>query len=106
MTERAIIVHKSCVQKWATRDQPPLPLPMILRALARMNEVMSTLPPQDIVVVEESPDTGFVYLPERVGIGNSARLYGARAGCCLRIARSVLENARIEVTLDEVGALP
>ena len=106
MTEKAVIVHQSVVQEWATRDRPPLTLTMIQSVLTRMNEVRSSLPAQEVVVVEESPDTGFVSLPARVGKDNSARLYGARAGYCLRMARIVLEEAGIEVTLDELGALP
>ncbi|MDO8577073.1 MAG: hypothetical protein Q7R82_01890 [Candidatus Daviesbacteria bacterium] len=106
MTERAVIVHQSVVQEWAGRDNPPAPLTTILNVLIRINEVKSILPAQDVIVVEESPTTGFLFLPGKVGVGNSARLFGARAGYCLRIARSVLEEVGIKVTLDQAGALP
>lgn len=106
MTERAVIVCPSSVREWAGRDKPPLPLPMISRALARIEEVISTLPPEDVVIVEEPLNTGFVTLPERVGRGNSVLLLGARAAYGLKTARTVLEEAGVEVTLDPVGALP
>ena|SRR3989304_7845865 len=106
MTEKAVIVHQSVVREWATRNNPHLPLATIRSALTRMDEVRSSLSAQDVIVVEESPDTGFLSLSARVGKENSARLFGARAGYCLRLARIVLEEAGIKVTLDEFGALP
>ena len=105
MRERHVIVHSSVIREWLGRKNVPLDRDGIERALRKINAVINTFG-DDVVVVEESPDTGFVSLPGRVGVGNSARLYGARAGTCLVIAREVLEKAGIPVSLDEEAVLP
>ena len=74
--------------------------------MQRINDVTEQAGEGSVVRVEESPDTGFTSLPDRVGKDNSARLFGARAGYCLKIARGVLEDAGISVTLDDKGVLP
>lgn len=106
MGEKAVVVHRSVIAEWSTREKPPLSLSVIQRALQRIDDVISKSTPENVIVVEESPKTGFTSLPERVGRGNSAKLYGTRAGHCLRIARSVLEDAGIPVALDNEGSLP
>lgn len=106
MGEKAVIIHRSAIAEWNTRKKPPLALSSIQRALQRIDEVIRTIDPKDVILVEESPNTGFTFLPERVGVGNSARLYGTRAGHCLRIARTILEDAGIPVSLDNEGSLP
>ena len=106
MGEKAVIVHRSAIAEWGSRKNPPLALSSIQRALQKIDDVIKASKPEDIILVEESPNTGFTYLPERVGVGNTARLYGARASVCLRIARNVLEDAGIPVSLDNDGSLP
>lgn len=106
MSEKAVIIHQSVVKEWSSRKEPPLPSAMIMRALERMNRIQECLPGEHVIVVEESPRTGFTSLPGRVGLGNSARLFGARAAYCLKLAREVLEANGIEVSLDKEGALP
>lgn len=106
MTEKAVIIHKSYIENWAEQEDPFLPKELIKRALDRIAEIEIIYPPEDIVRVEESPNTGFISLPERVGLENSVRLAGARAAYCLKLARQVLEQAGIKVTLDNFGSLP
>jgi hypothetical protein len=106
MVEKAIIIHRSVIVEWGTRNKPPMALSSIQRALQRIDEIIKSTKPEDVVYVEESPNTGFTFLPERVGVGNTARLYGARAGHCLKTARVVLEDAGIPVSLDNEGSLP
>lgn len=106
MSEKAVIVHRSVIEEWSRRPDPPLPLSLICGVLARINEVVENCKPEDLIRVEESANTGFKSLPDRVGIGNSARLFGARAGYCLRTARVALEDAGIPVVLDSKGSLP
>lgn len=106
MVEKAVIVHKSIVENWAKDPPPFLTKEMVERALAQMSKIEVIYPPENIIRVEESPNTGFTFLPEKVGQGNSVLLCGARAAYCLRIARKVLEQAGIPVTLDNQGSLP
>lgn len=106
MGEKAVIVHRSVIAEWSTRQRPPLALSSIQRALQRIDEVIKSTNPDDVIFVEESAKTGFTFLPKKVGEGNSARLYGTRAAYCLRIARTVLEDAGIPVSLDNEGSLP
>jgi len=106
MVEKAVIVHRSAITEWKTRKEPPLDPSLIQRALDRINKVINNTKPENVILVEESPDTGFTFLPQKVGAENSAKLYGARAGYCLSIARIVLEKAGIPVSLDNEGSLP
>lgn len=106
MVEKAVIVHKSIVENWAKDPPPFLSEEDVKRALAQMSKIELIYPPENIIRVEESPNTGFTSLPDKVGPNNSARLYGARAAYCLRKAREVLEQAGILVTLDNLGCLP
>lgn len=105
VAERNVIIHREAVKDWLRRPEPPLPKEDIVRALRRMEEVTKSNP-DDVIEVEGSPNDGFPFLPSLVGAGNSARLFGARAGVCLAIARETLVEAGIETVLDEEGALP
>lgn len=106
MVEKAVIVHKSIIEEWSTRNNPPLEPFRIFKALRRIDEVVQDFGPENTIMVEESASTGFPTLPDRVGIGNSARLLGARAAYCLRIAREVMEQFGTPVILDNEGLLP
>jgi len=106
MGEKAVIIHKSVIEEWGRRQNPPLTLSSIQRALKRINEVIKTTKPENVILVEQSPDTGFTFLPGKVGAGNTVRLYGTRAGHCLKIARNVLEDSGIQVSIDNEGSLP
>jgi hypothetical protein len=106
MVEKAVIIHKNIIDEWLKRDEFPVDLELIDRALARIGQIIDNSDPDDIIYVEESASTGFITLPESVGWENSARLFGARAGYCLKSAREVLEEAHIPVVLDNEGCLP
>lgn len=106
MCEKLVIIHRSVIEEWATRDRPPVSLSQIQRVLYRIDDAVKSAKSGDVIFIEESPNTGFGSLPELVGFGNSARLLGTRAAYCLKIARSVLEANNIPVTLDTEGSLP
>lgn len=106
MGVKEVIVHEAAIREWSERDEPPLPLQDILRVLANLEEKKRSTPSDDLIIVEESPNTGFTSLPDLVGEGNEVRLSGARAGYCLRLARQVLEGRGIKVTLDSQSSLP
>lgn len=105
MREKHVIVHRRVIEEWLDRDEPPLDRAIIEAVLLRIAQVQNKFT-DDIVEVEELPHTGFISLPDRVGKGNSVRLYGARAGVCLVIAQNVLEDAGIPVEFDQEGVLP
>jgi hypothetical protein len=105
MSEIYVIVHPQDIEEWARRDHTPLPRQMIEAALERIEEVKKSNPDK-VIIVNESVNTGFTFLPQLVGAGNNVTLLGARAGYCLRVAREVLENAGIRVKLDRKGSLP
>ncbi len=107
MSVKEIIIHKTVIERWARSNDPPPTISMeqIVSALTRINEVMKSTPPERLIIVEESPNTGYSFLPAMVGVDNTARLFGARAAYCLRIAREVLEANRIRVTLDKQGGV-
>lgn len=106
MGEKLVVVHKSTIEEWSRRIEPPLPRDMIQGVLQRIEYMTRQFEPEHVVVVEGSLSTGFASLPERVGLGSSVILEGARAGLCLRAARTVLEENGIQVTLDPEGCLP
>ncbi|MBP7842902.1 hypothetical protein KA017_02765 [Candidatus Woesebacteria bacterium] len=105
MGEKLVIVHKSYIQEWASRDEPPLPLSTINAALARIEQLTASYHPRDVVVVEQLPSSGFPILKEQVKRGDSVTLVGARAAYCLRLAREVLEGIGAKVKLDTKGSL-
>jgi len=105
MPEVPVIIHRRALEKWAWEEKSPQKLAEIQGALKRIADVIETTPPDQLVQVEESPDTGFASLPQQVGPDNSARLFGMKAQWCLKIAREVLEEAGIPVVLDQSGAV-
>lgn len=105
MGEKLVVVHRSYIQEWASREEPPLPLSMINDALARIEELISSHDPEDVIILEQSPSTRFPILNDLVKKGDSVTLVGARAAYCLKLAREVLKGVGAEVKLDSKGSL-
>jgi len=105
MSIKEVIVHEKAIKSWLGREDLPYGDDLLLSVLKKIELKKESTDPENLIIVEESPDTGFKSLPERVGRGNIARLSGARAGYCMRIIREVLEGAGIEVELDENSSL-
>jgi hypothetical protein len=100
-----VIVHEKAIRSWLGRKDLPYGDDLLLSVLKEIERKKKLTNPENLIIVEESPDTGFKSLPERVGRGNIARLSGARSAYCLRIIREVLEGAGIEVELDKKSSL-
>ncbi len=105
MEEKLVVVHKSYIEEWASRENPPLPLPKIHGALGRIEDLIAAYDSKNVVIVEQSPSTRFPVLNDRVREGDSVVLVGARAAYCLRLAREVLEGIGARVSLDTKGSL-
>ena len=105
MSVKEVIVHEKAIRSWLGREDLPYGDDVLSSVLQNIKLKKKLTDPKNLIIVEESPDTGFKFLPEKVGKGNIARLSGARAGYCLKIIREVLEGAGIKVELDQDSIL-